>query len=177
MRNKGIFAAVAVIVLGMGISACSLKNDRPVLAPNETVIFDDGETMITSTKEVQKAPALSIEWNTVKNVWRISQDLLKYYKYGGTVYVSGQLKVTAEVNNIAYDKVVGIRYTTDNWKTSKDYNGYWISHNNAANTDRFEILSDSSIQPGTKVQYAIYYKVSGKTYWDNNNGLNYTAQF
>jgi hypothetical protein len=177
MRNKGIFTAAAVIVLGMGFSACSLKNDRPVLGPNEVVISDDGETVVTSTKEVQKAPALSIEWNTTKNVWRISQDLLKYYKYGGTVYVSGQLKVSAGVNNIAYDKVVGIRYTTDNWKTYKDYNGYWTSYNSAANTDTFDIFSESTIQPGKTVKYAIYYKVSGKTYWDNNNGLNYTAQF
>ncbi|OHD56334.1 MAG: hypothetical protein A2Y33_12060 [Spirochaetes bacterium GWF1_51_8] len=177
MKNKAFFAAVTAIVLGMTMSACSLRQERPVLGPNDSVVSDDGETLVISTKEVAQNPVFTPEWNNTINVWKVSQETLKYYKYGGTVYVSGQLKVTAGVNNLAYDKVVGIRYTLDNWKTYKDYNGYWISHDGYGNTDNFEVLSESTIKPGTLVKYAIYFKANGKTYWNNNYGANFSAQF
>lgn len=177
MKKKGLL--ILGIVAGLSAMGCSALDQRPVYGANEVVIFDDGETVITSTKETNLVVQadFATKWNTTMNVWRIEQELLKYYKYGGTVYVSGQLKVRAGVNNVAYNKVVGIRYTLNNWASYKDYNGYWVSHDNYANTDTFEIFSESTIQPGTLVKYAVYYKVNGATYWDNNYGKNYSAQF
>ena len=52
-----------------------------------------------------------------KNIWRTSQELLKYYRQDGSLYISGQLKVLAVVLNLSPIKTVGIRYTTDNWAT------------------------------------------------------------
>ncbi len=174
---------VAVIAAAALISGCSTQG-APVYGPNEVVISDDGDVVVTSEKIVFEVPAAQLEGQvagtlataSTGNVWRISQNLLRYYRQGGTMYVSGQLVVEAGVKNLAYTKIVGMRYTENNWNNWTDQNGSWSEHY-SNNTDRFTIYSHSNIQPGTCVKYALYYKVSGKTYWDNNGGANYSAQF
>ena len=172
-------AVLTGLVMGLGLMGCSNEIQAPIYGPKEVVVYNDGDTVITSTKETSEVnpSTLRVKWNSTKNVWRISQEVLKYYRQGGTMYVSGQLKVTTEVNNIDYNKTVGIRYTCNNWGSYKSSTGSWSSHNNSANTDQFLIYSESTIVPGTLVKYAIYYTVKGSTYWDNNNGANFSAQF
>jgi hypothetical protein len=78
------------------------------------------------------------------------------------------------VKNLAYNKVVKVRYTTDNWATYKEANlsykasdaegnELWTTYLSEANSDGF--------------QYCISYTVNGKTYWDNNFGANYDRLF
>jgi Carbohydrate/starch-binding module (family 21) len=112
-----------------------------------------------------------------QNVWRASQQVLEYNREGGSVYVGGQLKVTAEVSNLALNKSVGIRYTCDGWRTFRDVEGAWSHHDFGTDKDQFVIHSESTIAPGTRVEYAVYYAVNGQTYWDNNGFGNYVAQF
>ena len=107
----------------------------------------------------------------------LSQQPLKHHRQGGKLYVGGQLKVAVEVKNLAPVKTVGIRYTDDNWLTWKDSDGAWSSHNNGSDTDQFLVLTHSDLKPGACVQYAIYYRANGSTWWDNNNSANYSAQF
>ncbi len=177
---------MSLMVLGLiailGVAGCSVADMETGFSANEVVVYNDGDLVITSEKTVFEVmpegnTAITPKWNYTKNVWRFEQELRRYYRSGGTVYVSGQLLVRAGVNNIAYNKVVGIRYTKNNWSSFTDANGFWTFHNQYSNIDVFDILSDSNIQPGTAVKYAIYYKVNGATYWDNNNGKNYIAQF
>jgi hypothetical protein len=110
-------------------------------------------------------------------VWRVSEELLKYYRQGGAVYVSGQLKVTVEVGNLDPSAVVGMRYTEDDWNSFKESAGSWSRHNETLGTHQFLILSKSTIAPGTTIKYAIYQKLHGTTYWDNNHFRNYCARF
>lgn len=91
------------------------------------------------------------------------------------------------VRNLAPNKVVKVVYTTDNWATTKTVNatytaGSWTwgySYTPQPNTMGFEEwdfrLPDVGI--GSTIKYAVSYTVNGQTYWDNNNGLNYTTTF
>jgi hypothetical protein len=108
-------------------------------------------------------------------VRQLSREILKYYRQGGTMYVCGQLKVTVEVINHDAAGTAGMRYTEDKWKTFQESVGSWSRHDDVSTTDQFLICSPSTIAPGTRVEYAIYYTASGATYWDNNG--NYCAQF
>lgn len=77
------------------------------------------------------------------------------------------LNATIEVKNIAYTKLVGIRY--------KNSAGAWV--NSAA---QYFMPSNPGKEvwiaylPEPSTSYAIYYTVNGVTYWDNNNGKNYS---
>lgn len=112
-----------------------------------------------------------------KCVWRVSHELLKYFRQDGEWYVSGQLRVIAEVANLGPVKTVGLRYTLDNWAAWKEINGIWSRHCRTSDTDQFVICSESTLPPGTLMRYAIYYIVNGSMWWDNNNSRNYSAQF
>jgi hypothetical protein len=118
-----------------------------------------------------------IQMESQQNVWRVSQEVLKYKREGGTLYVGGQLRVTVEVSNLALNKSVGMRYTCDHWRSHRDVEGVWSHHEFGTDTDQFVIHSESTIAPGTRVEYAIYYAVNGSVYWDNNGSANYRAQF
>ena len=125
-----------------------------------------------------RAGMRSIQWMACdQNVWRASHEALKYYRQDDSLYVSGQLKVLAVVRNFSPIKTVGIRYTTDNWATWKDRDGVWCCHIDVENTDEFLLHTESTLSPGSLVSYAIYCVANGPTYWDNNDAVNYSAQF
>ena len=87
------------------------------------------------------------------------------------------------VRNLAFAKVVRVRYSTDGWATYKIANAafsadFWRSWYSAATNPnqygfeewRFTLNVGTA---ATRVDYAIEYKVNGQTWWDNNYGLNY----
>ncbi|XP_069607315.1 protein phosphatase 1 regulatory subunit 3D isoform X1 [Ranitomeya imitator] len=89
--------------------------------------------------------------------------------------ISGTIRVV----NLAFEKMVLVRYSFTNWKTHYEAKATWQK-------------SDATVVPGTDifafviplppflqqicsvVQFAIRYQVAGKDYWDNNYGKNYT---
>ncbi len=74
------------------------------------------------------------------------------------------------VANLSYEKEVVVRWTHDNWRTSHDTVCVFCS--NDGSTDRFAFELPIN---GDDVSFAIRYRVSGKDYWDNNHGANYTV--
>ena len=73
------------------------------------------------------------------------------------------------VSNLAYEKEVAVRWTHDNWRTSHDTFCVFCSCD--GDTDRFAFELPIN---GDDVSFAVRYRVSGKDYWDNNRGSNYT---
>jgi hypothetical protein len=110
-------------------------------------------------------------------VWRISEELLKYFRQDGGVYVSGQLRVVAGAIDFGPAKRVGLRYTLNDWANWKEVDGMWSKDCASSGTDEFVICTESTVLPGTLMRYAIYYVVNGTTYWDNNRSSDYSAQF
>jgi hypothetical protein len=107
----------------------------------------------------------------------LSQQLLTHHRQGGTLYLGGQLRVVIEVRNPASIKTAGIRYTVDDWLTWNDRDGIRCRHDDRSDTDRFLVLTESTLAPGARIQYALYCRVNDSTWWDNNNLANYSAQF
>lgn len=102
--------------------------------------------------------------------------------------------VDATVQNLAYSKQVTLVWTDDNWTTTQttdlsyDYslgNGYEVWGIDFAPLGRLDsyyiggwhnYVTNQTRAGGTSVtiQYALRYIVNGNTYWDSNNGQNYT---
>lgn len=94
----------------------------------------------------------------------------------GNTAIIGRVRV----RNIAYSKNVAIRFTFDHWQTTSEVVGHY--HDSPSNDiDRFFFtirLDDllTRIEEKTLI-LAVRYSVSGKEYWDNNDGQNYVAKF
>ena len=82
------------------------------------------------------------------------------------------------VRHLGNPKKVGIKYTFDNWATSQTVDASYYYPNPGSSTDNTDIevwwLSTPDYSPTkNRMEYVAYYTVNGKTYWDNNYGLNY----
>ncbi|KAI9146554.1 putative phosphatase regulatory subunit-domain-containing protein [Paraphysoderma sedebokerense] len=104
------------------------------------------------------------------------------------------LQGTIQVRNLAYEKSVTVRFSTDQWRSYKEVKANYLntavqSGWGAPDIDRFgweiEITADSTIQSHDKltlkpdssvtIDFCARYDVNGTTYWDNNQGRNYQA--
>ncbi|XP_075993003.1 protein phosphatase 1, regulatory subunit 3Db [Genypterus blacodes] len=89
---------------------------------------------------------------------------------------------TVQVLNLAFEKEVSLLYSHTNWRTHTHTQASWVSSGHgggdgAPQTDVFHFrlpVPPFILQPGSILAFAICYCVSGSTYWDNNNGNNYT---
>ena len=89
----------------------------------------------------------------------------------GTASVAGAtLHVTVGVQNLAYNKVVGILFTTDNWTTVQTAHASY-SWTMKSGLEIWKITA--SIGAATEVKFAVFYHVLGTQYWDNNFWRNY----
>ncbi|CAD5116510.1 unnamed protein product [Dimorphilus gyrociliatus] len=83
--------------------------------------------------------------------------------------------------NLAYKKNVGIRVTTNNWKTWEDSTANFYEDTRPSQfTDRFIFKIDpSTFKNGKKIvnlEFAVWYKVNGMEFWDNNSKKNYIIE-
>jgi hypothetical protein len=76
------------------------------------------------------------------------------------------------VQDLAYDKIVTIRYTTDDWATYSDAEAFYTGPKSGT-SERWGFYVDLPVD-ATAVEYAIAYTVLGETSWDNNIGANYS---
>ena len=103
--------------------------------------------------------------------------------------------VDATVQNLGYSKEVTLVWTDDNWTTSHEsnlayeqslannYEVWGIDFTPLGRLDSYYIGSWKNYVTGVTraggtsvtIQYALRYKVNGSTYWDSNNGNNYST--
>ena len=94
--------------------------------------------------------------------------LEKTYSNGNGIY--GRI----QVKNIAYEKDITVRYTVDSWATCKDKTANYIPGASIGDTDTFFFhIPPPASSLESRMEFAICYRVDGKTYWDNNFGDNY----
>ncbi|XP_073539128.1 protein phosphatase 1 regulatory subunit 3D [Phyllobates terribilis] len=89
--------------------------------------------------------------------------------------ISGTIRVV----NLAFEKMVLVRYSFTNWKTHYEAKATWQNSDITVvpATDVFSFvipLPPFLQQICSVVQFAIRYQVAGKDYWDNNYGKNYS---
>jgi len=83
--------------------------------------------------------------------------------------VGGVLTGAVRVFDLAFEKEVTVRYTTDGWATSADVVATWKENEDWA--FRVEGLGTATLPE--YVEFAVRYEVGGAEYWDNNGGQNY----
>lgn len=94
-----------------------------------------------------------------------------------TYQSGGSFTVQVIVKNLSYDKVVGLRYTLDNWATFSDMNLRYLSSIPDTDLERWSITLNLPESLMDSFQYCVYYQVNGLTYWDNNFGANYDRSY
>ncbi|KAI7879796.1 hypothetical protein K492DRAFT_207969 [Lichtheimia hyalospora FSU 10163] len=83
------------------------------------------------------------------------------------------------VANIAFQKLITVRYTTNDWQSYHETEAFYREPiSGCANPmDRFIFYIDLEAKMRytitTTVSFALCYTVNGREYWDNNDGLNY----
>ncbi len=84
----------------------------------------------------------------------------------------------ANLKNLAYEKNVFARYTTDNWATYHDIPLSYekSSFNGAYETWRAAFPVDE-ITDYSQFEYAVCYQVNGQEYWANNFESNYSYNY
>ncbi len=83
--------------------------------------------------------------------------------------------VQAAVKNLAYNKTVQVKYTEDNWATTKVATLSYNYSDSANNVDYFK--TDITVSNLKNLKFCVSYTVNGTTYWDNNFGANYDSLF
>lgn len=88
------------------------------------------------------------------------------------------------VANIAYEKVVIVRFTLDNWKTISEVAAAFTSDvgqlKRIDGYDRFNFnieLADQVALETKTMFFCVKYCVNGQEYWDNNNSANFQVDF
>lgn len=130
------------------------------------------------SEDAARSPNYALKpWENVKLTWAS----MSYYQYTDSydVYFQGQILV----RDLAYNKVVAIRYTTDGWQTWKDLNAKYAFKQGDQETWRFVtgMYNFPCAGPWVSIteavdidfDFAVYYKVNGVTYWDSNGGSNF----
>ena len=83
---------------------------------------------------------------------------------------------TIRVKNLAFDKTVVVRHTSNDWKTQSDLQATYITGSSNGNMDRFSftLIIPDGVQPGSRVQFAVNFRSEAGDFWDNNDGRNYS---
>ena len=81
---------------------------------------------------------------------------------------------TVKVKNIAFEKVVTVRVTFDDWKSHLDVQCQYV--NSAYEIGNFDTFQFNLDVPSDcyNVQFCINYKCGHDEFWDSNDGLNYS---
>lgn len=87
---------------------------------------------------------------------------------------------TVKVKNLAFDKEVTVRVTTDGWSTSKDFSCTYVPSGSEGTSvydlyDTFSFVFPVPIEaaPKSSMEFCVQFRCADKEYWDNNGGLNY----
>ncbi|XP_043913971.1 protein phosphatase 1 regulatory subunit 3E-like [Protopterus annectens] len=85
---------------------------------------------------------------------------------------------TVRVLNLAFEKAVSIRYSTDDWNSYSEARAVYLSGDRY--TDRFgfrlPLPPPHCLHLGSTLQFAVRYRVGLAEFWDNNARLNYKVQ-
>lgn len=98
--------------------------------------------------------------------------------------IAGHVSVscTIRVLNLAFDKSIIVRYTTDDWHTFTDSLASYVPGSNDGASDKFTSTFSltnrvSQLQVGQRIIFAVRYTVGRhQVYWDNNAGRNYSVR-
>lgn len=87
------------------------------------------------------------------------------------------------VRNVSFHKLVAVRFTFDDWKTTSEMVAVYMKDPGAIlsdSCDRFNFhldLPDVCYIGKKALQLCVRCSIDGRDYWDNNNSMNYHLEF
>lgn len=87
------------------------------------------------------------------------------------------LHAVIRVLNVAFEKLVVLRYSLDNWRSFCDLRAVYLPGSSDGISDRFGVDVYLTPQGDAQVQMCVRYVVGDQEYWDNNDGANYCFEF
>ncbi|XP_064463861.1 glycogen-binding subunit 76A-like [Ornithodoros turicata] len=82
------------------------------------------------------------------------------------------------VMNVAFEKLVVLRYTTDAWTSFTDIRATFLPSSSDGFSDRFAAdIKLNNPTAGMTLQMCVKYVVGGVEYWDSNSGANYSMEY
>lgn len=85
---------------------------------------------------------------------------------------------TVRVRNVAFEKQVAVRYTFSDWQSAHEAGARWRGPAGAEGAE--DVFAFGFPVPpfllalGSRVHFALRYRVAGAEYWDNNDGRDYS---
>ena len=115
-------------------------------------------------------PMALCDEDIVKKV-RKQRVIVEHYKLSDRKdTVIGRVRVA----NLAFEKKVQVRYTFNDWHNCFDQNLIWEgSVGVLGETDKFTLVIPVPSRWSGCVEFAVRYKVNGRSFWDNNGSKNY----
>uniref|UniRef100_A0A8C6WHS9 Protein phosphatase 1 regulatory subunit n=1 Tax=Neogobius melanostomus TaxID=47308 RepID=A0A8C6WHS9_9GOBI len=89
------------------------------------------------------------------------------------------LSGTIKVRNVGFEKSVQIRITYDSWASFTDVECTYMNNvYSCQDTDTFTFALELPVhvQPHNRVEFCICYNTQGQSFWDNNDGHNYSLK-
>lgn len=86
------------------------------------------------------------------------------------------LSGTVKVQNISFQKWVWVRITFDSWRSFQDVQCLYMNNvYGCPDTDTFSfsISVPGDLRPPVTVEFCLQYRAQERTFWDNNQGVNY----
>ena len=168
-----------------------LQVDRPLAvsagsSPAENYESDTEYPFNTDDRSGSRSPPF--EWEIVMNKFPVETPARKAQPVRlEKVWLSNDQKSligSIAVANLAFQKHVTCRFTLDYWKTTSEVAAEYSCEIRPAETpvsrDRFNFtikLSDLANLESKTLYFCIRYNVNGQEHWDNNNGMNFQADF
>ncbi|KAK8782824.1 hypothetical protein V5799_015835 [Amblyomma americanum] len=87
------------------------------------------------------------------------------------------LHAVIRVLNVAFEKLVVLRYSLDNWRSFCDLRAVYLPGSSDGISDRFGVDVYLTPQGDAQVQMCVRYVVGEQEFWDNNEGANYCFEF
>lgn len=145
MKTKRITALVLTFVIMITMCALSITS-ASAASDNVSLIYANIETF--------------------EGAYPWTPPYTRYYSATGFV----------EVENLGYQKSVTIHYSNDYGRTWLDAEAEYHSYT-WGNKEAWKFTTETelyNIRDTAHITFAIKYEVNGQTYWDNNDGNNYT---
>ena len=117
-------------------------------------IWDNNNGKNYTTEQIGEAPVTALRTNNFYN---------------------GSFTVNASLKNLAYEKDVKVRYTTNSWASYKEAPLHYVTTGSDGN--ELWTVNVRDTWNADSFEYCISYTVNGNTYWANNFGENYNASF
>eukprot|EP00118_Oscarella_pearsei_P017623 m.176320 g.176320 ORF g.176320 m.176320 type:complete len:208 (+) comp39138_c0_seq45:3353-3976(+) len=86
-----------------------------------------------------------------------------------------ELQVLVAVKSLCRATTVGVRISWNNWKTFKEFNGFWVQTFGSC-VDLFVVsMPVPDVRAGSlfKAHFAVKHEINGIVYWNDYNGRNY----